>query len=302
MSGLRLGLDIGGTKIEGVALNGQGEVIRRLRQPTVPGADGVITGINDAVAQLTGDRQEPAASLGIGIPGQIDATGGRVRHAVNLQLEDLDLREALAPLGIPVRVENDVKAAALGAYTAHTPQAESMAYLNIGTGVAAGIVIDGKLLRGQEGVAGEIGHFSIDQQGTPCACGQRGCIETFTGGGAVSRAWGGTGQLPLAEIFEAAEAGEPRAFELREGMGRGISAAVQLLVLSMDVSAVLLGGGVTALGSRLEETVHRHLERMAADSPFIRSLNLTERVDILPAGTFLAPLGAAQIAEESSWN
>ncbi len=125
-----------------------------------------------------------------------------------LGVESLDIaRLAGAELGVPVHVENDVKAAALGA-AAVREDAGSMAYLNLGTGVAAGIVIGGRLWRGSRGTAGEVGHLPVDPHGRVCGCGQRGCIETLCGGGAVGRAWGRPGQYPVLDVYDAADAGD----------------------------------------------------------------------------------------------
>lgn len=298
MAGARLGLDVGGTKIEGVALAETGETTARVRLDTVPGRAGILCAVREAVEQLRGDSAPPR-SLGIGIPGQVDAAGGRVRHAVNLQLRDLDIRGALEQeLGIPVRVENDVNAATLGAHWLRGRRTESMGYLNLGTGVAAGVVIEGELWRGTRGAAGEIGHFSVDPRGARCSCGQRGCIETLTGGRAVARAWGKPGPLPLRDMFDAAERGDPWAERLRGGVARGVAAAVQLLVLSVDVSTVVLGGGVSSLGDRLLKVVREDLEQAAAESPFLRSLELGQRIGVLPPEQRAAALGAALIGEE----
>ena len=136
-----------------------------------------------------------------------------------------------------------------------------MAYLNLGTGIAAGIVADGELWRGARGTAGEVGHISIDPNGPLCRCGQRGCIEALAGGGAIAERWGRPGALPVRDVFDAADAGDPLARELRSGLARGVAAAVRVLVLTADVDVVVLGGGVTALGDRLMADVAAELAR-----------------------------------------
>src|SRR5690606_18973887 len=194
----------------------------------------------------------------------------------------------------PVRVENDVKAAALGAH-ALRGGGGSMAYLNLGTGVAAGLVFDGELWRGARGTAGEVGHISVDPDGPLCRCGQRGCIEALVGGAAVAERWGRPGPLPLRAVFDAADAGDPHASELRGGVAHGVAAAVRLLVLTTDVDVVVLGGGLSALGRRLLDDVRAELVRSAAASAFLRSLGLDGRVELLPAASPAAALGAAII-------
>lgn len=295
---VRVGLDVGGTKIDAVAVSPAGEIIGRLRRPTGWGDDAVVESIVLAVRALAAENAIAMAdigSVGIGIPGLVDVESGRVLHAVNLGVESLDLAaRAQAELGIPFRVENDVKAAALGAAVLRGATG-SMAYLNLGTGVAAGIVIDGRIHRGSRGTAGEVGHISVDPRGRVCGCGQRGCIETLCGGGALAKAWGRPGALPVKDIVEAADAGDADALRLRADLHHGGAAAVRVLVLSADVDTVIIGGGLTALGPRLEDGIRSALQADAETSPFMRSLHLDERIEMLPAGSPAAAFGAALV-------
>ncbi len=295
---IRVGLDVGGTKIDAVAVDATGEIIGRHRRPTGWGEEAVVESIVASVAALADEAGLPISrigSVGIGIPGLVDAEAGRVVHAVNLGVESLDLADrAERALGVPFRVENDVKAAALGAAVL-SGVTGSMAYLNLGTGVAAGIVLDGRIWRGARGTAGEVGHISVDPRGRLCGCGQRGCVETFCGGGALAKAWGRPGALPIRDIFDAADAGDPVASALRDDLYHGAAAAVRVLVLSADVETVIIGGGLTALGDRLENGVRAALHAGAEASPFMRSLRLDERIELLPAGSPAAAFGAALV-------
>ncbi|TCJ23336.1 ROK family protein [Microbacterium sp. PI-1] len=295
---MRVGLDVGGTKIDAVAVDATGEIIGRHRRPTGWGEEAVVESIVASVAALADEAGLPISrigSVGIGIPGLVDAEAGRVVHAVNLGVESLDLADrAERALGVPFRVENDVKAAALGAAVL-SGVTGSMAYLNLGTGVAAGIVLDGRIWRGARGTAGEVGHISVDPHGRLCGCGQRGCVETFCGGGALAKAWGRPGALPIRDIFDAADAGDPLASALRDDLYHGAAAAVRVLVLSADVETVIIGGGLTALGDRLENGVRAALHAGAEASPFMRSLRLDERIELLPAGSPAAAFGAALV-------
>lgn len=291
---MRIGLDIGGTKIAGIALDDRGEQIADVRLPTGWGGDAVIAGILAAVADLRAQLPDhEAESIGVGIPGVIDATVGRVLHAVNLGVESLDIsRLVREATGIRCGVENDVKAAALGAASTRSGTAP-MAYLNLGTGVAAGIIVDGRIWRGARGGAGEVGHLSVEPQGRICGCGQRGCIETLCGGGALARAWGRDGEYPVTDILDAADAGDATASALRHDLFRGAAAAVRALVLTADVESVVIGGGLVALADRIEPGIRRELIAEAAASPFLRSLRLDERIEMLPAGSPVAAIGAA---------
>jgi predicted NBD/HSP70 family sugar kinase len=305
---MRLGIDIGGTKTAAVAIGADGELSDQVRMPTGFGADEVVaTALRtvERMTELAGVAPGAFTSIGIGIPGAVDSSTGRVAHAVNLGLEGLDLGPRLADrLGVDVRVENDVKAAALGAHhllgIADGLRTHSMAYLNRGTGLAAGIVLDGKLLRGGHGVAGEIGHIPVDPAGEPCGCGQRGCLETLASGWAIARDWPTAGRHPARDLFDAATAGDPRAVEVRERFLTGVAAAVRLLVLTTDVDDVVIGGGLAALGGELLGGTHRILNGWAESSAFLASLDLAARVQVIPPG-FPAAAGGAALVGGHRW-
>lgn len=299
LSALRLGFDVGGTKIDAVAATATGEVVHRVRRPTGWGPAAVLSAVAetaDEIATGLGIRTSDFSSAGIGIPGQADEAQRTISHAVNLGIEELDLAAALEPvLGTRVRTENDVKAAALGAALLHG-RPGTVAYLNLGTGVAAGFVTDGQLWRGARGTAGEIGHIVVDPRGPACRCGQSGCVEMYVGGGAIARRWGRDAALPVLDVFDAADAGDAEAIALRDGLAFGVASALRFIALSVDPDFTVLGGGVTALGDRMLTRVMAELERGATASPFLASLELSARVSVLPAGSPVAALGAALIA------
>ncbi|KRC60706.1 hypothetical protein ASE14_06915 [Agromyces sp. Root81] len=302
---MRLGIDIGGTKTAAVAIGADGELSDQIRMPTGFGAEAVVATALRTVERMTelAGGTSSFTSIGIGIPGAVDSATGRVEHAVNLGLEGLDLGPRLADrLGVDVRVENDVKAAAVGAHhllgIADGIRATSMAYLNLGTGLAAGVVLDGRLLRGGHGVAGEIGHIPIDPARVLCGCGQRGCLETVASGLAIARTWPSNSEHPARELFDAAEAGDARAIAVREQFLAGVAAAVRLLVLTVDVDAVVIGGGLAALGGPLLVGTRRILNRWAAESAFLASIDLANRVQVIPPGFPAAAVGAALVGED----
>lgn len=303
---MRLGIDIGGTKTAAVAIGEDGELSDQVRMPTGFGAEAVVdTALRtvERMAELAGVDAHAFHSIGIGIPGSVDSATGRVTHAVNLGLEGLDLGPRLADrLGVDVRVENDVKAAALGAHhllgVADGIRAHSMAYLNLGTGLAAGIVLDGHLLRGGRGVAGEIGHIPVDPAGERCACGQRGCLETIASGSALATLWPTQHRYPAVDLFDRADAGDPVALAVRDRFLTGVASAVRLLALTTDVDDIVIGGGLAALGDRLLAGTRRVLAEWAADSAFLASLDLPRRVQVIPRGFPAAAVGAALIGED----
>jgi glucokinase len=308
---LRVGLDIGGTKAHAVAVDERGAVVQQLRLPTGFGADAVLGTAIAAVTELAALAGRPAAdflSIGVGIPGAVDSDTGRVAHAVNLGLENLELGRGLnEEFGVPVKIENDVNAAAFGAYhllsggrMGTRPGADSMAYLNLGTGLAAGLVLGGRLWRGSRGTAGEIGHIPVDPNGPLCTCGQRGCLETMASGSAVARQWPTDHPLPVLALFEAADAGEALAIEVRDRLIEKVASGVRTLVLAVDVELVVIGGGVSSLGEPLIGGVRAVLDSWAAASPFLASLELSTRVELVPPGFPVAAVGAALVGQAAA--
>ncbi len=303
---MRIGIDVGGTKTAAVAVDAAGAVAHELQLPTALGEDGVLATICTAIEGIEAKAGLDAAafaSVGIGIPGAVDAATGRVSHAVNLGVEDLDLAALVAArIGREVRVENDVKAAALGAYHAlrESPgpagrtavAVHSMAYLNLGTGLAAGLVLDGELWRGARGVAGEIGHIPI-AEGPECPCGQRGCLELYASGSALARLWPSRDPRPVRALFDAADGGDTEAERVRRGFVASVASAVRILVLTTDVDLVVIGGGISNLGERLLGAVRAALDAQAATSPFLGSQDLSPRVRLVPRDVPVAAVGAA---------
>lgn len=292
----RIGLDIGGTKIEGIALDPRGEIASRIVVPTVAGAEGVLTATSSVVAALAEQAGWPLADfagVGIGIPGQVDRASGTVRNAYNMGLAELALGSELsARVGIPVSVDNDVTAAAIGA--AHVMGLDgTVAYVNLGTGLAAGVTIDGVPLRGADGYAGEIGHLAIDPRQRACPCGQFGCLETVASGSALRAHWPGAGEHPGRTLNAAIADGDPEAKLAMDYLIDGAASAVRVLGLTVNPGAFVIGGGLRLLGAPLFEGVRERLAELSTASAFIAALRLGERVQILPEDSPAAAIGAA---------
>lgn len=289
-----IGLDIGATKTLGVLVDGEGRVLEQVREATEPGPDGVVRTASRVVSHLG-----PAATVGLGLPGLVDVERGAVKHAVNLGIDGswVPLREQLEQrLGVSVAVENDVNVATLGAVA--LSGIRDLVYLSIGTGLAAGLVLDGTLRRGATGAAGEIGHVPIDPAGALCQCGQRGCLETVASGRALAEAWHSAGSdggddPPAQALFAAAAAGDVKAIAVRDRFAAGVADAVRTLCLSVDPATIVLGGGVAQLGAPLVSAVASALRAQAAASPFLASLDLAARIRVVPADQPVAAIGAA---------
>ncbi len=298
-----IGLDIGGTKVEGVLLDAGVVVGAGARVPTRRGTDGVVAAAAEVVERLcagAGLTVADLAGVGAGIPGLVDPVTRQVSHAINLGIHDRAV--ALAPMladrlhGVPVTLENDLNVAAVGAARVLGLQGD-LAFLALGTGLAAGLLLGGELRRGHRGGAGEIGHLPYATTGPPCPCGQRGCLELYASGSAIDAAWvSRTGRPAAAEVFAAASEGDAGAIGIRDRFTDAVAAAVRMLVLTCDVEHVVLGGGVAEVGPPLLEAVTRQVRRQADGSPFLHSLAIADRLQVVPSGTPVAPIGAALIA------
>jgi glucokinase len=302
-SDLRVGLDIGGTKVLGAVVDAAGAVVAQAQQETGPGPDGIIASsmsvlglLAATLASYDGYRALPP-HIGIGIPGIVDRDRGTVSHAVNLGLggDWFPLARQLADrTGATVVVENDLNAATWGAHV--LSGADDLAYLALGTGLAAGFVLSGTLRRGVSGAAGEIGHVPVDPDGPPCSCGQRGCLELIASGSALSAAWPSNGDLaPAAALFAAAAAGNPAAIAARDRFAAGVATAVRMAGLAVDPAAIIIGGGVAHAGEPLLAAVTAALRAQAAASPFLAALDLASRTRLLPDRLPVGAIGAALI-------
>jgi glucokinase len=299
---LRVGLDIGATKILGAVIDPDGTVIAQTRQDTRPGPDGVLdaaTSVLDLLAVAL-DGALPSR-IGIGIPGIVDRGRGTVAHAVNLGLggDWFPLADRLADrTGATVIVENDLNAATWGAHV--LSGADDLAYLALGTGLAAGFVLSGTLRRGVHGAAGEIGHVPVDPAGALCSCGQRGCLELRASGSALSAAWPTQPGVPPAEaLFAAAAAGNTEAVAARDRFAAGVADAIRMLALAVDPGAIIIGGGVAHVGEPLLAAVTAALRAQAAASPFLAALGLADRLRLLPGQLPVGAIGAALIENAS---
>jgi glucokinase len=233
-----------------------------------------------------------------------------VTLAVNLGWHDLPLAPLLAgTFGVPVAVENDVRAAAAGIHERRVlGDGEDLAYLSIGTGISAGVVLDGRLHRGARGMAGEIGHVVIDAKGPACPCGLRGCFEALASGPAVGRraeealdagvASALSGQRPVTavELYRAAAAGDPLALTIAEDAGRHVARAIHQLVMAYDVRRVVLGGGVAAAGATFLAPIERGLDRLRRTSELAREALPADIVHLLPPDAEAGAWGAVLLA------
>lgn len=297
---LLVGVDVGGTKVAVLVADRQHRVLGQVTLPTMlDGDEGTLSGIVAAIRQalaVAGARTSDVAAIGLGVPGRVDTASGVVRHAVNLGWHELAVGERISnELGVPCLLENDVRVAAMGTLRYLSSAAPgSLVYLSVGTGIAAGLVLDGRLYRGARGMAGEIGHMVIEPDGPRCACGTRGCLEALAAGPAIARlgqeAAGGTSETLLRNyapvtaeaVYEAAWSGDQSALAVTRTVGRYLALAIQQLVMAYDVECIVLGGGVSQQGEAFLQPILGELERLRQDSALAREMLQPDMIRLLP--------------------
>lgn len=297
---LHLGIDLGVTNLKWSTVEHDGEAWRSLDQGQVPtlaaeGPDAVIARIAQTGRTAIG-RWESIASLGIGVPGLYDPRAGATRFLVNMPGDWLDRPVAppiQASLCIPVSLINDARAFGLAELRMGAGRGvDSMVGLTLGTGVGGVIAIDGRVVLGHDGTAGEVGHQTIDPDGPPCNCGNNGCLEAFARADRIAAACG-TGTVEAA--VQAAGDGDVRALEGLASVGRylGIGIANMITVISPD--RVVIGGGIAASGDFLLRPIREEVRRRVLTT----SLN---EVEIVTAelGTWAGAIGAAIHGAEAS--
>jgi len=293
------GIDIGGTKIATLIVDADGAVLGRATHASSVGDQGgavasIAACLDDALGPA-GLRRDDLEAVGVGVPGRVDPQRGHVTLAVNLGWTDFALRDDLeAEIRRPVVIENDVRAAAIGLYERHVVDGgENIAYLAVGTGIAAGVVLDGKLHRGARGLAGEIGHAIVELGGPRCQCGQQGCLEAFASGPSIARR---LGTASAKEVYERAAAGDEAAIDLTEDVGRRLAWAIHTLVMTYDVQRVVVGGGVSHAGAPFEAPLRRELARLREASALAGELLPADIVEVLPPEAEAGAWGAVAVA------
>lgn len=311
-----VGVDVGGTTVSTVLLDESLQPHGELTFATdLSSPDATMLGIVAAIEQtlaLGGTSTRKLAAIGLGIPGQQDPEQGIVRIAVNLHWYDYPLVPRLTEhFGVLCVIENDVRVATLGVYRFDNPTGDQdLAYISIGTGLATGVILEGKLLRGRHGLAGEFGHIIIDPDGPVCNCGARGCLETLVSATAVVRraheavAQGATGALaamsPITarSVYDAAAAGDAAAQKIVDDVGTELARSLRSVVLAYDVDSVVLGGGVTRAGDRYLEPIITEWLRQQETSALARAVLRPEILRIADPTRNLGAWGAAALAAD----
>ena len=308
-----LGLDIGGTNLKAAILSREGAVVgsEAAAWSGGPPEDAVRAAARLAGALAASHPTSRPEAAGCGCAGLVDAARGIVRVSPNLPTwKDVELSTMLGrALGLRTVIENDANAAAYGEFRAGAGRgATNLVMLTLGTGVGGGLVLDGKLFRGSHGMAGEIGHTTVDPDGLPCPCGGRGCFERLVnaeslvaraaslladGSPSTLSAVARSRPLEARDVGEAAAAGDPVGVAAVSEAARVLAVGLANLVQILDPDVIVIGGGVAAAGPAL---LSRARSEMAArvQACVVR----TPRVVFAELGSLSGVVGAALLARE----
>lgn len=309
-----IGIDIGGTKIAGALVNTEGVIVREARVPT-PIEDPAA--LVSAVVALINELRVGHDVLGAGVAmaGFIDAAQASVIYGTNFGWKNFPLKSEIeAKLDIPVIIENDANAAGWAEYRYGAGRGfKHMVMLTLGTGVGGAVIVDGRMLRGGFGVAGELGHLRVVPDGIPCGCGQNGCIESYASGTALLRearelAESGkpegarlaelqaqVGELTGKEVYQALVEKDPGAVALLNQLASWLGQAIASLSAILDPEVVVIGGGVSAAGEMLLEPIRAAYRKYAPAGGFRPELKLAIAEFVNDAGV----VGAADLARVS---
>ncbi|MFI9832587.1 ROK family protein [Streptomyces sp. NPDC051913] len=257
-----IALDVGGTGMKAALVGASGELLHQARRPTgrERGPDAVVEGILDFAAELHAygveHLGEPASAAGVAVPGIVDADQGVARYAANLGWRDVPLRALLTErLAVPVALGHDVRTGGLAEGRIGAGRgADRFFFVPLGTGIAGAIGIGGRVEAGAHGFAGEIGHIVVRPGGTPCPCGQAGCLERYASAAAVSEAWAaaaGDPEADAADCAKAVESGDPRAQAVWQHAIDALADGLVTALTLLDPSTLIIGGGLAEAGETL---------------------------------------------------
>ncbi len=282
-----IGVDLGGTTIKLAFLDYYGEILNKWEIPTDKSEEGrhitmdIARSIDDKVEEI-GVEKGKFAGIGMGAPGFIEMETGFIYHAVNIGWKNFPLKDKLEiETGLPVIIDNDANIAALGEmWRGAGDGARDLLCVTLGTGVGGGIITNGTIIHGTNGMAGEIGHItSVPEGGAPCNCGKTGCLETVASAtgivriamedienhqsSSLYRTYKEQNELTSRDIFEAAQSNDDYAVEVVERVTFHLGLAIGNLSNSLNPSKVVIGGGVSKAGEALLTPLKSQFEKFA---------------------------------------
>ncbi len=291
-----IGMDLGGTTFKALAVSQAGRILDRVQADTQADGEPAVVAQNMVAAiRRLQDRMSSSSHLrgvGFGIPGILDLPAGIVRRSPNLpRWQGFDFRAVVGQhLDVPFTIENDANAAVLGeAWLGAGRGMTHVTMITLGTGVGGGVIIDGEILHGTHGYAGELGHTVVDPNGPQCGCGSYGCLEQFASGTAIARmAEPHYGTVTAETVAQAARRGDPPAIAVYQNVGKYLGIAGASFANLLNPQCLVLGGAVAQAFDLFIETMRETMrERSFAE--------VYDRLRIVPAtcGTDAGGLGAA---------
>jgi glucokinase len=251
-------LDVGGTLMKGAVVDRDGTARAVEQRPTLPQPD-TVAGILAFAADLIAAAGPAPDAVGLAVPGIVDEQRGIARYSVNLGWRDLPLRDiATARLGVPVALVHDVRAGAVAEHEFGAARGVSdFLFLPIGTGIAGTVFAEGRPYGGADGMAGEIGHAPVPVGDEPCACGQRGCLETYASAAAIARRYGRPG-VTAADVVALADS-DPVARRVIDDAVCALGFALTTYTMLLDPAVIVIGGGLAEAGQALLDPVREQL-------------------------------------------
>lgn len=278
-----VGIDLGGTNIAGGLVDENGKILSKLSVPTMAERDytEIVKDMADVSKKVIEDAGVPmneVAGVGIGCPGAIDNANGVCTYSNNLRMDHAEIaKEFKKYLDLPVNLENDANAAALGEYTINGNGTDNFVFITLGTGVGGGIVLDGKIFRGFNGVGAELGHMVVNQDGEMCNCGRQGCWEAYASVSALIRLTKDAmeknpdsimhevaaeeGKVSGLTSFVAAKKGDKAAQAVVDKYFEYIGVGITNIVNIFQPEKVVIGGSISKEGDYLLKPVQKFVEK-----------------------------------------
>ncbi|KGX90869.1 glucokinase [Pontibacillus halophilus JSM 076056 = DSM 19796] len=278
-----IGVDIGGTTVKIAFITQEGEIMEKWEIPTVLENEGasIVQDIADSIGSKQAEQSllhEEFAGIGVGAPGFIEEETGLIYEAVNIGWVNFELSKQLnEATGYPVYVQNDANLAALGEnWKGSGEQYKNVLAITLGTGVGGGIVVNGEILNGTNGMGGEIGHMTIETNGGhPCNCGKTGCLETVASATHIARLARerqaeskylqqlNASEISAKDVYEAADALDEVAQQVLDYVHYKLGMAIANLAIALNPAKIVIGGGVSKAGDRLLNPVRAYFDQYA---------------------------------------
>jgi glucokinase len=282
-----IGVDLGGTNLRTALLSPDGDILEKHKEPT-HASDGWKKVVSRLIDNINGQRESASkrgftvAAVGVGVPGVIQSDRGIVVKSPNFpDWNNLPIKDTLEKaLDLPVTIENDANAAALGEqWRGAGCGIRSMLLLTLGTGVGGGIILNDQIWQGADGMAGELGHMTIVPDGRRCGCGNTGCLEMYASARGIVQSYreqraqtsSPFNEITSEQVYEAARKGEADALAVMQGMGRMLGIGIADLINIFNPEMIVIGGGVKDAWPLFIDATRDEIRKRAFEVPAART-------------------------------